>query len=84
MKAYVLIQTSNRSQGIVLDLRSLPGVVEADALRGPYDAIALVDPASTGRPVDEVLEDIRELPWVTRALMAPVVSSLPTEGYEAA
>ena len=74
MKAYVLIQTAD-AEPIGGALRLLPGVISADNLRGPYDAIALVSSASAEHPIDRILDDIKRLPGVARALTAPLVRS---------
>jgi hypothetical protein len=72
VKAYVLIQTAD-AEPIGEALRLLPGVMSADNLRGPYDAIALVNSGSAEHPMDRILDDIRRLPGVARALTAPLV-----------
>ena len=41
MTAYVLVQTATQDGRIAL-LRRLPGIVFAEDVRGPYDALALV------------------------------------------
>lgn len=75
MKAYVLIQTEG-TQPISGAIRSLPGVISADDLRGPYDAIALADSVSADRPIQRIIDDIKSVPGVVRALNAPL--SRPT------
>jgi hypothetical protein len=72
VKAYVLIQTAD-AEPIGEALRLLPGVMSADNLRGPYDAIALVNSGSAEHPFDRILDDIKRLPGVARALTAPLV-----------
>ena len=72
MKAYALIQTAD-AEPIGEALRLLPGVISADNLRGPYDAIALVNSASAEHPIDRILDDIKRLPGVIRTLTAPLV-----------
>jgi hypothetical protein len=83
VKAYVLIQTAG-AEPVGEALRLLPGVVSADNLRGPYDAIALVSSASAEHPISRIIDEIKRLPGVARALMAPLVSSAaaqsPTAG----
>jgi hypothetical protein len=83
VKAYVLIQTTG-AEPIGEALRLLPGVVSADNLRGPYDAIALVSPVSVEHPIGRIIDDIKRLPGVARALMAPLVrptaAQSPTAG----
>ena len=91
MKAYVLIQTEG-AEPISEAIRSLPGVISADDLRGPYDAIALADSVSVERPIERIIDDIKSVPGVIRALNAPLTrptaarqSSLPqVRGDEAA
>ena len=75
MQAYVLVQTQSRNGGIASDLRTVPGVVLAEDLAGPYDAIARVRPDSGERSVEGIVEQIRELPEVTRAISAPLINS---------
>jgi hypothetical protein len=75
MKAFVLVQTAVNSHPIANYLRMLPGIETADDVKGPYDAIALVASDVTGG-VDRVLAEIRRLPGVTRALVAPLTDAL--------
>jgi hypothetical protein len=76
--AYVLVQTVPRTAPIARSLRDVHGVVFAEDLSGPYDALALAEPDGTGRGLEDVLEQIRDLPGVIRALPAPV-GSIPAE-----
>lgn len=76
MKAYVLIQTEAGSQPIAPKLRAIGGVVSAEDTSGAYDAIALASSGSTRHLIGVILEEIRNLPGVTRALPAPVIKSL--------
>lgn len=41
MNAYVLVQTDGNTDPIAPRLKALPGVVFAEDVRGPYDALAL-------------------------------------------
>jgi hypothetical protein len=72
--AYVLIQTVPRTEPIARSLRGVRGVVFAEDVSGPYDALALAEPDGTGQGLEDILERIRELPGVLRALAAPVGS----------
>jgi hypothetical protein len=74
MKAFVLVQTASGSGPIASDLQVIPGVVSAADLRGPYDAIVMA--GSDRQPLEVILSEIRRLPGVTRALPAPLASSL--------
>jgi len=71
LKAYVLIQTEG-AEPISEVIQSLPGVISADDLRGPYDAIALADSVSAERPIERIIDDIKSVPGVIRALNAPL------------
>jgi DNA-binding Lrp family transcriptional regulator len=72
MTAYVLIQTEELGAPLAQRLRRIPGVVSADDIDGPYDAIALARSGSTAELVEDVVEPIRRLPGVQRALIAPL------------
>jgi hypothetical protein len=77
MEAFVLVQTEAKGRELIADeLRSIPGIVWADDLRGPYDAIARVQADSRQDFLGRVVADVRKVPGVTRALPAPVVDSV--------
>ena len=70
MTAYVLVQTATRDGRIANLLRRLPGIVFAEDVRGPYDALALVR-SDVG--FEAIVDRVRGLPGVTHALAAPLV-----------
>jgi hypothetical protein len=72
VKAYVLIQTTTETHSIADEVNLVPGVIATDDLQGPYDAIALTASDPKGLRLQGTLETIRELPGVTRAIVAPV------------
>ena len=76
MQAYVLIQTEANRQPIAETLRNLPGVLTAEDLSGPFDAIALAVSDSVRALTEQVVGEIQRLPGVIRALSAPLVGSL--------
>ncbi len=78
---YVLVQTGRDSASIAWELRSIPGVVLAEDLRGPYDAIALARSDSSDPPLHVILAAIQNLAGVTRALVAPL-THMPTGAEE--
>ncbi|MGH2809241.1 MAG: hypothetical protein ACRDKT_18395 [Actinomycetota bacterium] len=84
MKAYVLVQTTSEAGAIAADLRTVPGVVSADDLQGPYDAIALTRSDHHGDDLAAILDAFHELPGVTRAVVAPLVRSAGRDGVQAA
>jgi hypothetical protein len=72
MQAYVLVQTDSRRRPVAGLLRTLPGVVSAEDVSGPYDALALTRSDPDGAGFDGVLGRIRALPGVLHALAAPL------------
>lgn len=76
MQAYVLIQTEVNGRPIADALRDVPGVLDADDLSGPFDAIALAAADSIRALGDQVVAEIQRIPGVIRALSAPLVGSL--------
>ena len=76
MQAYVLVQTDSRHAHVAELLRDLPGVVFAEDVRGPYDALALARSDPEGVGFDGTLETIRALPGVIHALAAPLAQAV--------
>ncbi|HEX9237101.1 MAG TPA: Lrp/AsnC ligand binding domain-containing protein [Actinomycetota bacterium] len=76
MEAYVLIQTDPARESIADSLLDIPGVVSAEDLTGPFDAIALARSDSTRSFHEHVVAEIQKLPGVIRALPAPLIVSL--------
>ncbi len=72
MIAYVLIQTERLGIPLAHELRTIPGIVSADDIDGPYDAIALARSGSSAELLEHVVEPIRRLQGVQRALVAPL------------
>jgi hypothetical protein len=68
--AYVLVQTATQGGRMAGLLQELPGVVFAEDVRGPYDALALVR-SDVG--LEGIVDRVRGLPGVTHALAAPLV-----------
>ena len=73
MTAYVLVQTDTQNGGIASRIREVPGIVFAEDVRGPYDALALVRSDPSGETFQRALDQIRQLPGVIHALAAPIV-----------
>jgi len=72
-EAYLLVQTAPGLRGVAKALRAVPGVVFALDVRGPFDAVALARPNGPADTLESVLDQIRSIPGVLRALAAPVV-----------
>jgi hypothetical protein len=73
MTAYVLVQTATQDGRIANLLRGVPGIVFAEDVRGPYDALALVRSDAGGDTFQAIVDQIRGLPGVIHALAAPLV-----------
>jgi len=72
MTAYVLVQTATQDGRIANLLRRVPGIVFAEDVRGPYDALALVRSDVGGDTFQAIVDQIRGLPGVIHALAAPL------------
>jgi hypothetical protein len=72
MTAYVLVQTATQDGRIANLLRRVPGIVFAEDVRGPYDALALVRSDAGGDTFQAIVDQIRGLPGVIHALAAPL------------
>jgi len=70
--AYVLVQTAAQGGRMAGLLQELPGVVFAEDVRGPYDALALVRSDVGGDTFQAIVDQIRGLPGVIHALAAPL------------
>ena len=70
---YVLVQTDGHADPIARTLLDLPGVVSAEDVQGPYDAVVRARPDGTVATLETIVEEIRALPGVLHALAAPVV-----------
>ena len=72
MQAYVLVQTESRRRQIAEELRAISGIVFAEDVTGPYDALALANQESGAEDLQGMLEQVRQLPGVIHALAAPL------------
>lgn len=69
--AYVLVQVGSHRDPIAGLVQSVPGVVFAEDVEGPYDAVALARSNGKGEDMEAIVDRIRALPGVIRALAAP-------------
>src|ERR671919_2471076 len=81
MEAYLLIETDRETGPIAGFVRGVPGVLLAQDVRGPYDALALARSDPGGRGLERTLAEIRGMPGVIRALAAPLIPA-PAEVAE--
>jgi DNA-binding Lrp family transcriptional regulator len=76
LQAYVLVQTQSHQERLAGRLSTIPGVLSAEDLTGAYDAVVLAIADSTRELMDGVIEAIRSVPGVTRALPAPLIRTM--------
>ena len=82
-EAYVLVQAEPTILPISSRLGTVEGVAEALDVSGPYDALVLTAPKESFE-LDRIVEEIRALPGVLRAIPAPLVVSREQESSVAA
>jgi hypothetical protein len=82
--AYLLVQTDGHVDRLAGAIRAIPGVVFAEDVRGPYDAIALARFDAEGTTLQWMLDQVRSLPGVLHALAAPRLTHMEAVGDTAA
>jgi DNA-binding Lrp family transcriptional regulator len=74
VEAYIYIQTDRgQAAEVAAHVRSLPSVVAADAVVGPYDIIALAEADTINALGRMVLSQIQMIDGVTRTLTSQIV-----------
>jgi DNA-binding Lrp family transcriptional regulator len=74
MIAYILVQTDVGVIGDVAgEIASIKGVMDADAVTGPYDVIARAEATSLDELGRMVIQKIQSVGGVTRTLTCPVL-----------
>ena len=72
--AYLLVQTEvGKTARVVESIREVPGVVAADAVTGPYDAIVQTEAADIDELGKMVVSQIQAVDGITRTHTCPVV-----------
>jgi DNA-binding Lrp family transcriptional regulator len=72
--AYVLIQTEvGKAAAVASEVRSVPGVTEADDVTGPYDVIVRAEANTVDDLGKLVVARIQSVEGITRTLTCPVV-----------
>ena len=72
--AYVLIQTEvGKASAVATAIRSIPGIVSADDVTGPYDVIATASADSIDALGSMVVSRVQMVDGITRTLTCPVV-----------
>lgn len=74
IKAYVLMNLSTDNLPSTINgVKNIPGVVNADAIIGPYDAIAIIEANHMDDIGKIVVEKILKVPGVTKTLTCVTV-----------
>ena len=72
--AYVLIQTEvGKAAAVAAEVRSDPGVTEAEDVTGPYDVIVRAEAETVDDLGKLVVARIQSVEGITRTLTCPVV-----------
>src|SRR5262249_36922941 len=72
--AYVLIQTEvGKAAAVAAEVRSVPGVTEAEDVTGPYDVIVRAEAETVDDLGKLVVARIQSVEGITRTLTCPVV-----------
>ena len=75
-KAYILIETAvGKSRDVTDALRSLQGVVNVDAVTGPYDIIAVVSAPDLNAVGELVTSEIHTISGIIRTVTCLSVGS---------
>jgi DNA-binding Lrp family transcriptional regulator len=74
VQAFVLIQTEvGKAADVAGEVRSIPGVISADDVTGPYDVIAKTEADSVDELGKMVVSRIQMAEGITRTLTCPIV-----------
>ncbi|WP_456367306.1 Lrp/AsnC family transcriptional regulator [Thermococcus sp.] len=74
VRAYVLLTVEiGKVESVIEALRNMPGVIRADAVTGPYDAIVHLEAKDLGELTRRVLHDIHNIDGVIDTTTAIVV-----------
>ena len=75
VSAYVLIQTEvGKAASVAENVRSIPGVVAAEDVTGPYDVIVRAEADSVDELGRMVVSRVQMIEGITRTLTCPVVN----------
>lgn len=75
VQAYVLIQTEVGKAALVAEeVRTIPGVQDADDVTGPYDVIVRASAEDVDQLGKLVVAKVQAIEGITRTLTCPVVN----------
>ncbi|MGW4095388.1 Lrp/AsnC ligand binding domain-containing protein [Mycobacterium sp. NPDC004974] len=76
VEAYVLIQTEvGRAEVVAKQLASLPGVVSAEYVTGPYDVVLRISADTLALLQSDVVPAVQQVPGITRTLTCPIANA---------
>jgi len=74
VQAYILIQTEvGKASQVVMQVRGIDGVTEAEDVTGPYDLIVKAEAKNVDELGKLVVARIQSVEGITRTLTCPVV-----------
>lgn len=74
VQAYILIQTEvGKARDVAATVSDLPGVVQVDAVTGPYDVIVLTQAEGVDELGSLVVSKVQSVTGITRTLTCSVV-----------
>lgn len=74
VQAYILIQTEvGKARDVAAMVRDLPGVVQVEAVTGPYDVIVLTEANNVDELGKLVVSKVQGVAGITRTLTCSVV-----------
>ncbi|TQS44261.1 Lrp/AsnC family transcriptional regulator [Cryptosporangium phraense] len=74
VQAYILIQTEvGKARDVAATVSDLPGVVQVDAVTGPYDVIVLTQADTVDELGSLVVSKVQSVAGITRTLTCSVV-----------
>ena len=76
VEAYVLIQTEvGRAEVVAKQLSTLPGVLSAEYVTGPYDVVARVGAETQEALRADVVPTVQQVTGITRTLTCPIAGA---------
>lgn len=75
VQAYILIQTEvGKARDVATAIGEVPGVVQVNAVTGPYDVIVLTESTNVDELGRMIVSKVQLVPGITRTLTCSVVN----------
>ncbi|MFC1957174.1 Lrp/AsnC ligand binding domain-containing protein [Chloroflexota bacterium] len=76
IRAYVLVRfEADSSKQVINDLRQSKGVISADLVTGPYDAIVLIEATDINEIAELVINKINKIPEAASSMTCLAIQS---------